>query len=459
MPSPSTELAKIPTWRKTVFALGDHTVNVALSALSLVFFFFLTTVVGLEPWRAGALVGAARFIDAISDPMMGRISDHTRSRFGRRRPWFLIGALPFGLSFALLWQVPFSGQTAMMLYYLVVYVAVAVSMTVVSVPYMALIPEWSRDFDERTSLNTVRSAFAVIGTMVAAGILKLADVLGGDAAAYGWIGAGLGVWLAVPWLAVFFVCDDPPRPPDDAPPTPLFESLRTLAGHGNYLRLCGLYIAARISVDLLGLAFPLYMAIWLGRKSETTWVLLVMLCVVVVSLPIWLRVSRETEKHKVFIAGAAWFALVLFGVGFARPDWPVWATFALAALLGVGYAICDLMPWAMVGEVIDEDELRTGERREGLYNGTFTFLRKVGGAAASGLAGVALSAAGYEAEREVTPAAREVVRGLTSVIPALFLVGSIGLAIGYPLSRARHDEILAALAARERGGALGGGTD
>jgi sugar (glycoside-pentoside-hexuronide) transporter len=448
MSSPAPTTHRIPTSRKFVFALGDHTINVAISALSLVFFFFLTTVAGLEPWRAGTLVWIARIVDAVTDPMMGRISDRTRSRFGRRRPWFLVGAIPFGISYALLWQSPFEGQTSMMLYYLTAYIGLSLSMTVLSVPYMALIPEWSRDFDERTSLNTVRAALAVIGTMVAATLPALAERLGDDAEAFAVLGIVVGVWLVLPWLAVFWASEEPSHGHLPAAPPPLRESLRTLLQHGTYLRLCGFYLCSRVTVDLLGLAFPLYMAVWLGRKGEISSVLLTMLVVVVISLPVWLRISLHSEKHKVFIGGAAWFAAMLVTIGLAPPSWPGWTTLLIAALLGVGYAICDLMPWAMVGEVIDEDELRTGERREGLYNGVFTFLRKAGGASAYGLAGFALSAAGYDAESGATLAAAQVIRALTSFIPALFLVGAVALALGYPLTRARHREILAQLEAR-----------
>lgn len=448
MTAPRHQPGPIPTSRQFVFALGDHTVNTALSALSLVFFFFLTTVAGLEPWRAGALVWIARIVDAVSDPMMGRISDHTRWAWGRRRPWFLIGAVPFGVSYALLWQTPFETQTGMMLYYLAAYVGLSLAMTVVSVPYMALIPEWSRDFDERTSLNTMRSALSVAGTMVAATIPALAEALGDDARAFGRLGIAVGVWLTLPWLAVFRVSEEPRRDtvPLDAPP--LAESLRTLSRHGTYLRLCGFYLCSRVTVDLLGLAFPLYMTEWLGRKSDISGVLLTMLVVVVVSLPFWFRVSLHTDKHRVFVFGAGWFALMLCLLGAAQPGWPRWMLFVAAGLLGVGYAISDLMPWAMLGEVIDEDELRTGERREGLYTGVFTFLRKAGGASAYALAGFALSAAGYDADAGSSPEAKQVIRLITSLVPAFFLALAVLLAFRYPLSRLRHAEIRRVLDAR-----------
>ena len=170
--------------RKAVFALGDHTVNVALSALSLVFFTFLTKVAGLDAFLAGVLVWVARFVDAVSDPLMGRISDATPWRMGRRRPYFLLGALPFGVCFAVLWTTPFTSQAAIFTWHLVFYIGLCLSMTVLSVPYMALIPEMAAGYDERTSLNTFRSAAAVVGTMVAAGFIDIADAFGGDAAGF-----------------------------------------------------------------------------------------------------------------------------------------------------------------------------------------------------------------------------------------------------------------------------------
>jgi GPH family glycoside/pentoside/hexuronide:cation symporter len=110
-----------------------------------------------------------------------------------------------------------------------------------------------------------------------------------------------------------------------------------------------------------------------------------------------------------------------------------------------------MMPWAMLGEVIDEDELRTGERREGLYAGFFTFLRKLGGATAVTVAGVALDLAGFAGGQEPPAAAIAAIRGLTAVAPAVFLIMAVRLAIGYPITRAAHRDILERIAARASG--------
>ncbi len=431
----------MPAGKKAIFALGDHTINISLSSLSLVFFFFLTKVAGLEPWLAGVLAWTARVIDAVSDPLMGRISDTTRWKMGRRRPYFLIGAIPFGLCFSLLWTTPFEGQAAMFAYYVTIYIGLCLSMTVLSVPYMALIPEMTSDYDERTSLNTFRSAAAVVGTMVAASFITVSGMLGEGAAGFARTGFAIALWLMIVWPFVFKVSYEP-GVRNIEQTMGLVEGIRSLAHHATYIKLCVIYLTARISVDVLGLTVPLFLSDWIGRREDIAWTLWSMLGVVILSLPFWLRAARRMDKHRIFVIGATWFVVCLIAMCFGDAGWPRWTVFALAGLMGVGYAVADLMPWAMLGEVIDEDELISGERREGVYNGVFTFLRKMGGATAYMLAGFVLSAAGYSKGAVQPDSALTTIRFITTLVPAAFLCISIAVAIRYPLGRARHAEIL-----------------
>ena len=407
----------------------------------------------MQPWLAGLIAWLARLVDALTDPLMGRLSDGVRWRAGRRRPFFLIGMLPFGLSFALLWTTPFTTQASMFAWYLAVYVALALAMTVVSVPYMALIPEMARDYDERTSLNTWRSGAAVLGTMVAASFFLLADGLGGGASGYARAGALLAVWIVLPWPLVFRASFEPPRRVE-RPPVRFLPALASLARHGSYLRLVAIYLAGRVAMDLLGLAVPLFVTIWLGRPGDVTFVLLAMLAVVVASLPVWLRFARHREKHHVLAIGSLWLVVGLVVVFFASPAWPRTLVFVVAGALGVGYAVVDLFPWAMLGEVIDEDELDSHERREGLYNGMFTFLRKLAGASAYMLGGFALSLSGYDSGASVQPErAVLTIRLLATLLPAACVLAALAGVTGYPLTRARHDEIGRRLRERATGAA------
>jgi sugar (glycoside-pentoside-hexuronide) transporter len=451
-PSPSPE-DRVSVRTKLVYASGDHTVNLVLSAASLLYLVFLTDVVGLRPALAGAVVWIARVVDAFSDPTMGRISDLTRWRRGRRRPYFLIGAIPFGLCFALMWlDLPLESQLAKFLYYAGVYVGVSLFMTCVSVPYLALIPEMATDYDERTSFNTYRAAAAVLGTLAAVAMKPLSDALGGDATAWSQAGIIMAVWLVLPWFGVYAVSFERPEFRRKAQ-VGFVEGARILARHRAYRSLSGFYILARIAVDLIGAMFLFFFTYWIGRERDFGPTLFLFLGVVVLSLPFWLRIATHYDKRSIFIFGAGWWIcaqVIIFLVG---PEWPRWTIFTITGLTAIGYAVADLMPWAMLGDVIDEDELATGERREGVYVGFFTFLRKLGGATAVGLVGVTLDLSGFVGgldRAEQSTFALTAIRVLTAVVPAILLALAIRVALSYPLSRAAHQAVRDQLRQRRR---------
>jgi Na+/melibiose symporter-like transporter len=168
----------------------------------------------------------------------------------------------------------------------------------------------------------------------------------------------------------------------------------------------------------------------------------------VLSLPVWLRVSRHRDKRTVFIAGCLIWLAVQPAMMWVTPDWPRLAIVGIALVTAIGYAAADMLPWSMLPDVIDEDEYRTGERREGLYAGSFTFFRKIGGAVGVGIAGVALDASGFVQGVEQGPAALLSIRWLTALGPAFFLALAVGLASRYTLSRSAHARIRTALAER-----------
>jgi len=444
---------RLSTANKAVFAVGDHTVNLVLSAVSLLYFKFLMEHGGLSPWLAGLVVWVARIVDAFTDPGMGRLSDMTRWRSGRRRPYFLIGALPFGLFFALMWlSVPFESELARFAYYASIYVCVSLAMTCISVPYLALIPEMATDYDERTSLNTFRSVAAVMGTLAAVGMKPVADAMGGDSTAWAYTAAVTAVWLVVPWFAVYAVSFERPGY-SQRTPLSFLEGIRTLAAHRAYRNLSTLYILARIAVDLIGAMLLLYFAYTIGREEDFAPTLGLFLLVVILALPAWLAVAKKRDKRTLFIAGAAWWSAIQITLFLADSSWPRWVLFAVPSLAAVGYAVAEMMPWAMLGDVIDEDELATGERREGMYVGFFTFLRKIGGATAVLMMGLVLELSGFVGglERaEQTELALLSIRTMTSLVPMAVLLLAIAAAIRYPLTREEHSRTIRALTLRRQ---------
>lgn len=444
---------RLPKATKIAYSLGDHTLNVALSVLSLFYLFFLTEVAGLRPALASVVLLVGRAVDAFTDPLMGRLSDLTRSRLGRRRPYFLIGALPFGVSFAALFvALPDASESARFVFYAAAYVLHTTASTVLSVPYIALLPELTLDYEERTSLSTYRSAASVVGTILAAVATKPAiGALGGGAQGFLAVGAIYGVWLALPWSFVFLRTRERPEF-QRASHTSFLDGLRLVVRHRAYRRLMSLYLCSRIAMDVVGAMLIFYFTYWLARPGDFEITMGLLLAAAIASLPFWLRAAAGTDKRTLFIAGSTWWAIAQIFFVVATPAWPAWTIFALGSLAGVGYAVADLMPWSMLGDVVDADELRTEERREGIYAGFFTFLRKLAGASAVALAGLALDLAGFEGGTRPSARALETIRWLTGAAPAAFIVLGIVLARGYPLSRERHAEVRRAL--ERRRGAL-----
>lgn len=438
---------------QAALALGDHTVNIQLATVSLFFLYFLTEVAGLPPAWAGLVLWIGRAVDAVTDPAMGRLSDQTQSRWGRRRPYFLAGALPFGVTLALLWSVPpVSGAGALFAWYTVVYVANTLCSTLLAVPYMALLPELALDYQERTSLNAWRMVGVLAAIALAAvGMPALVATAESEAAGYARAGLCLGVWVALPWLLVHRVSFE--RPGFARPSAVGFRAgLRRLARHASFRRLGALFLVARIALDVVGAMLIFYFAHWLGRKEDFPIAMGVMLATVVLALPLWLRLARRIDKRSVFMAAVLWWAAAQTALWWLEPESPRALVFALMALAGIGYGVADLMPWSMLGDVIDEDELLSGERRDGLYAGVFTFLRKLGGASGVAVAGLLLQLVGFErgAER-LGPQALDAIRALTTLAPAVLLVAAAALALRYPIGRSVHAAILGGLAHRRSG--------
>jgi Na+/melibiose symporter-like transporter len=260
----------------------------------------------------------------------------------------------------------------------------------------------------------------------------------------------LGVWCTLPWLVVYAVTWE--RPNHVVSTVPFLLGVRRVFAHRTYQRLLLLFLGSRMAMDLSGAMFVFYLTYWLQRPEDFPIVMGLMLLTGTFVLPLWLRAARRFDKSTVFVIGLAIWIAALLVIQQMDPTWPRWSMWVLAALVGVGFAAGDLMPWSMLGDVIDEDELRHGERRDGIYAGVFTFLRKLGGAAAVAVGGQFLDLAGFVPGRVQSPEVLTTIRLLTAAIPALLLFIAAMGSFGYPLDKERHDEILRLLDSRPASG-------
>jgi GPH family glycoside/pentoside/hexuronide:cation symporter len=169
---PAEMLGKLNLSTKLAYGAGDLGPAITANILSVFLLIFFTNVAGLSPGIAGSILMIGKIWDAINDPIVGKMSDQTRSRWGRRHPWMLFGAIPFGIFFFLQWLVPsFSNDPAtnqweLFGYYVVIGIFFNSFYTIVNLPYTALTPELTQDYDERTSLTSFRFGFSIGGSIL-----------------------------------------------------------------------------------------------------------------------------------------------------------------------------------------------------------------------------------------------------------------------------------------------------
>ena len=457
---------RLPLWTKLIYGSGDWGMASYNTLRQIFYAIFLTDVVGLDPRLASvaALVGV--IWDAFNDPIVGALSDNLRTRWGRRRPFLLLFAIPFGLCFLLLWWAPpWESQVAVMLTVMAAYMLSDTLQTLVTVPFFTLLPELTPDYDERTALTGYRMTFnlaaslAIVDEALAAGLTQQQGYL--------IVAALFGGLAAVPFLLIgLLVRERAPAAPRAPAAVPFAASVRAAWGNKPFRIAALLYMLNWITFDLVALMLPFYLIYWvaggdllakadlLGVKlSLESAVLGLLLITAVLALPAWTWLARRFSKRSAYIGGMLFWAIVQIVLITAQPG-QVNFVLGLAVLAGVSVSTAHVLPEAIFPDVIEWDELRTRQRREGLYYGVKNFIRKLTGALAIFAALQVLGWFGYQsppdgATQFTQPAsALDAIRFLTGPVGALLLLSAVAAAWFYPLTRERHARIRALLELR-----------
>jgi GPH family glycoside/pentoside/hexuronide:cation symporter len=449
--SPSSHL---PLRTKLLFSTGDLSTSIPLAILMFFQLYFLTDVAGLRPDYAGWAIGASRLWDAVNDPLFGLLSDRIHTRWGRRRPLLLFGAVPLGVFFMLMWIVPALDQVWLAVYYAMTFILFDTAFTIVHVGYNSLTPEMTSDYDERSSLNGYRMVFSISGTL---GAIILATVLGWSITdarlLYLILGVGLGLVSIIPPLVVFSITRE--RPAGELPkPLPLGEALRQTLSNQPFRMVMGLYLLSWTTASILAAVLVYFANYYLRIPDQANYFVLVAQGSAILFIPVIVRISQRLDKRRAFMLGSLSWVVVLLGISAIRAD-QVGLAYLLAALAGFGIATAYVVPWSMVPDVVEYDQLRSGQRREGSYYAFASFFQKL----ATGLAlwgmGQALAWTGYLTPHPSGPltaqpeAVVNAIRIFTGPIPAVLLFLAVLFAWKYPITRESHRATLQELAERE----------
>ncbi len=418
-PVPKDSPDYIPVSEKIFYGIGSLMDGGGVALMSCVMLKYMTSL-GIDAWIASTIMMVAKFWDAITDPLMGFISDNTRSRYGRRRPYMFGGGICLILGLFLLfapikeWGMNVSGMIA---YLTVMYILWNTFSTITQVPYCSMASDISPSFRERNNANTVKLVFNAVSSGISYVVPLLlleayttpdTSFLPALSAVQFWIiiacvfGSMFGGGLI---LCSIFVKE---RVKDNSPKQKfkLKDFLNNYAApmrNKSFRAHLVMYATAFMCMDIIS-ALAVYYAtdVWHGKELfgmnfSSMFIVAPLMVAAVLAFPLVRIIMDKKDKAFAFRAGLPFY--ILGGIMLAVMD-PSWAPPVLvpivAFIMGLGFGGAQMMPWIIFPDTVDVEEFATGNRPTGSYSGMMTLIRKIAGALGVGMVGWILTPLGYK---------------------------------------------------------------
>lgn len=457
---------------KTKLAYGAGDLGPAITANISVFYllFFFTNVAGISAGLAGSILMVGKIWDAINDPIVGVMTDRTKSgRWGRRLPWLLYGAIPFGIFFFLQWIVPTTNVWGLFWYYVIIGLISQVFYTVVNLPYTAMTPELTQDYDERTSLNSIRFAFSIGGSILSLFLAQLIFspifseifnrqqqylVLAAICGVISVLGLFWCVWGTRDRVLAF---EAKRTQTEESESLPITEQIKIVFKNKPFLFVIGIYLFSWLGVQITASVIPYFVIYCMKlQESDVPAVMIGVQGTALLMLFVWGALSKRVGKKAVYFMGMFLWIIAATGLFFLQPG-QIGLMYVLAVIAGSGVSVAYLVPWSMMPDVIELDELQTGQRREGVFYGFMVLLQKFGLAFGLFLVGIALEASGFQenipgqTQLPIQPdTALSAIRIAVGPIPIVCLICGLFLTYFYPITREMHTEMLLKLEERRK---------
>ena len=446
---------------KLAYGVTDFGFSMAGTIVMIFLLYFAVQVIGLDPGLAALVIAVGKVWDALIDPFIGHTSDRVRTRWGRRRPFFLWFAAPYGASFTLIWFLPhLESQALLAIVFGLLNMIFITFFSLLAVPYNTLCPEMTRDYDERTNLNSYRMAFSIIGGLVASAVPNTIVGAYGKNSPQGYAVMGLAFGLAIalfPLVSFFGTREMVGELPEETPS--LRAGLRAAAKNRPFLLSLVAFLANWVSFDILTAVLLFFTTFCLRLNEFTTTLVMASLFIsAMLCLPLWVWISGKAGKKAAYMLGLGFLAAVLVGFIFLGPGYHWLAYVIAAAIAGIGVSAAHVIPYSIIPDAIEYDELATGENHEGVYFGLVTFLQQLASAGGIALVGLFLKVFGFVEKADVQSVQAQLgIKLVLGIAPSiLILIGIIAL-VFYPITRTEHARIVAALAERQaaRGQGMG----
>ena len=432
------------------YAIGDIGGNLYFSLIGFIFIFYLTEQLGLSGTLAGTAMMIGKIWDAVTDPIVSSLSDRSKSRFGRRRPYIFIGALLLFVLIVLTFSIPTTySQWTTFLIVTLLFCLLNTAYTMVNIPYSALQPELSNNYNEKTKVSGFRMGCAIIGTILAVIARPIVSSIGAENS--GWFIMSLimgSIILITSWITVFTVKEDIRR--DLKKQKGVVESYKEALTNREFLPALLPWALFVTGVTVVQASFLYYFKYIFNAPSIFDLTLFGLIILSLISLPIWVKISNKIGKGLSYMVGMGIFILGLTVVYLLADKFGPLFALIVITISGFGFSTHYIMPFSIIPDVIELDYVKTDIRREGVYYSLWNFFSKIGQAIAGLLIGVTLDIIGFipprDGSSEIIIQSEKTLHGIAFLcgpIPILIILLGIIILKKYPINRAYYNNKMA----------------
>lgn len=451
------ENQKVTATKSEVFryAFGGLGSNIPFLLIMSYLMFFYTDIGGISPALVGTLFFITRFIDAVTDPIMGMIADQTRSKFGKYRPWVMFGAPLLGLSTVSLFWIPDWPAEQKIIYIFTTYILYSLISTVVNIPYHSLTPVISEDSNQRTWIATSKQFMGIPAAILAQSLfLPLVNMFGGGE--QGWLLTATLFSILI--VLSFWICASSAKRNDkvvsintmnnNERPTFSFKRQITLITKNTPLLMLMIAMSTNLIATAVTSAVALYY--WTYNVGRPELFPILSLVGTLLSIPFFFLMpglSKKIEKKGVFLYGSI-AAIIPSLVILFTPAEMVWVTFTAAVCITILGPFTGAIGWAMLPDCVEYGEWKTGIKGAGVVSSSITFVNKLGSAVGGMLAGFLLAGAGYVAGQTQSPETLRTIIYLFTIFPILGHLATIIALRFYKIDSKFYEKIITELKQR-----------
>ncbi len=444
------------------YMLGNIANDFTFIFASLFLTVFYTDVLGINAGLVGTMFLVSRIVDAFTDTAMGRIADKTKAtKAGKFKPWLLRACGPVGLASFLMYQTftVNSSMTVKVIYMFVTYLLWgSICYTAINIPYGSMASVMSEEADDRASLSTFRGVGSLVPQVLVGVVMPMflyTTLEDGtkiaNAQMFPRIALVMSLLSIACYIACYFMCTERIQPSEESQSVSFGDTLKAMAGNRALIGLAIVYIcflgAQMLNQTINNYIFKDYFANTMGLTVMNA----VGIAPALILAPLAVPLSRKFGKKEIGIFASITGALA-FAILFVARTENMWLYVVVSVVGLLGFGLFNLIIWAFVSDVIDEQEVQTHVREDGTIYAVCSFARKLGQAIASALGGWSLALIGYVEGSTVAqaPAVLDGIYNIATAVPAiLYLIVGLTLLFIYPLSKKKVLENTAILKARK----------